>query len=308
MGVLRSAVIVNPTKCDEAGLRTALEAQLAEAGWPAPTWAATTTEHTGRTQAQEAVAAGAQVLFVGGGDGTVMECAGALAGTPVALCVLPLGTGNLLARNLRLPTDIAGAISAAVDGERRRIDVGRVGERCFTVMAGIGFDARMMDDAPEALKARTGAFAYAVSALRHLRGEYMHVDITLDGGTPLRRRARSVLVANMGDLQAGVRLLRKAEPDDGVLDVAVIAPRTLRHWLTMSVSILLHRRRVPHMDVFTARTVGIQATRPQARELDGDVIDSNRELAVAIDAGALVVCVPREQAGTSAGQGETGSA
>lgn len=294
MEAVRSAVVVNPTKCDEDALRAEVVARLAEVGWPDPLWLATTAEETGRKQAEEAVAAGAQVLFVCGGDGTVMECVGALAGTPVALCVLPLGTGNLLARNLRLPTGIPEAIAAAVDGARCRIDVGRVDGRCFTVMAGIGFDARMMDDAPEALKARTGAFAYAVSALRHLRGEHMHVDITLDGGEPLRRRARCVLVANMGSLQAGVQLLRKAEPDDGVLDVAVIAPTRLRDWLTMSVSLLLRRQRVPHMEVFTARTVGVRATRPQPRELDGDVLEPSRELAVAIDPQALVVCLPSD--------------
>jgi YegS/Rv2252/BmrU family lipid kinase len=293
MGGLRSAVIVNPTKCDEASLRAKVEAQLAEAGWPAPLWSATTAEKTGREQAEAAVAAGVQVLFVSGGDGTVMECVGALAGTPVALCVLPLGTGNLLARNLELPTDIPGAVAAAVGGVLRSIDVGRLDDRCFAVMAGIGFDANIMDDAPEALKARTGAFAYAVAALRHLRGEHMHVDISLDGGEPMRRRARCVLVANMGNLQAGVQLLGKAEPDDGVLDIAVIAPHTLGHWLTMAASVLLRRRRVPHMEVFTARSVDIRATRPQPRELDGDVIERGADLSIEVQPRALLVCVPR---------------
>lgn len=293
MGVLRTAVIVNPTKCDEAGVREKVEAELDAAGCPAPLWWTTTAEATGRQQAEAAVAAGVEVVFVCGGDGTVMECVGALAGQPVALSVLPAGTGNLLARNLNLPTDIAGAVSAALGGARRGIDVGRAGDRCFAVMAGIGFDADMMNDAPEALKARTGALAYAVSALRHLRGESMRVDIRIDGGTPMQRRARSVLVANMGSLQAGVQLLRTAEPDDGVLDVAVLAPRTLRHWLAMAASVLVRRRKVPHMELFTARSVRIRASRPQPRELDGDVIDAGSELAVEIVPRALLVCVPR---------------
>jgi YegS/Rv2252/BmrU family lipid kinase len=292
MGVLRTAVIVNPTKCDEMSVREKVEAELAAAGCPPPLWSATTAEETGRAQTEAAVAAGVDVVFVCGGDGTVMECVGALAGTPVALCVLPAGTGNLLARNLSLPTDIVGAVAAAIGGDRRSIDVGRVGQRCFAVMAGIGFDADMMNDAPEALKARTGALAYAVSALRHLRGESMLVDLSVDGGTPMRRRARTVLVANMGRLQAGVRLLRMAEPDDGVLDVAVLAPRTLRHWLAMAASVLVRRRTVPHMEILTARSVAIHATRPQPRELDGDVIEADRDLAVEILPSALLVCVP----------------
>lgn len=293
MGVLRTAIIVNPTKCDEASIREKVTAELAAAGCPAALWLPTTADATGRQQAEAAVAAGVHVVFVCGGDGTVMECVGALAAKPVALSVLPAGTGNLLVRNLNLPTDIAGAVAAAVGGARRSIDVGQVGERCFAVMAGIGFDADMMNDAPEALKARTGALAYAMSALRHLRGESMHVDISIDGGTPMRRRARSVLVANMGSLQAGVRLLRKAEPDDGVLDVAVLAPHTLRHWLAMAASVLVRRRKVPHMEIFTGRSVNVNATRPQSRELDGDVIDADRNLSVEILPQALLVCVPQ---------------
>lgn len=293
MGVLRTAIIVNPTKCDEASIREKVTAELAAAGCPAALWLPTTADATGRQQAEAAVAAGVQVVFVCGGDGTVMECVGALAAKPVALSVLPAGTGNLLVRNLNLPTDIAGAVAAAVGGARRSIDVGQVGERCFAVMAGIGFDADMMNDAPEALKARTGALAYAMSALRHLRGESMHVDISIDGGTPMRRRARSVLVANMGSLQAGVRLLRKAEPDDGVLDVAVLAPHTLRHWLAMAASVVVRRRKVPHMEIFTGRSVNVNATRPQSRELDGDVIDADRNLSVEILPQALLVCVPQ---------------
>lgn len=290
---LRSAVIVNPTKVDEAELRRKVEAGLKAAICSPPLWWTTTEDSTGREQTEEAVKAGVDVVFVCGGDGTVMECIGALAGTEVALCVLPAGTGNLLARNLELPTDLAGAVAAAVGGQRRRIDVGRVEDRCFAVMAGIGFDAYIMNDAPEALKARTGAFAYAVAGARHLRGEHMQVEISLDGGATLARRARCVLVANMGNLQAGVQLFSAAEPDDGVLDVGILAPHTLRHWLAMAVSVLVRRRKVPHLEVFTARSVDIRTTGSQPRELDGDVIEPGRTLSVEILPQALLVCVPR---------------
>ena len=121
----------------------------------------------------------------------------------------------------------------------------------------------------------------------------MRVNISIDGGTPMRRRARSVLVANTGRLQAGVRLLRKAEPDDGVLDVAVLAPDTLRHWLAMAASVLVRRRKVPHMEIFTARSVYIHATRPQPRQLDGDVIGTDHDLSIEVLPQALLVCVPQ---------------
>jgi diacylglycerol kinase family enzyme len=96
----------------------------------------------------------------------------------------------------------------------------------------------------------------------------------------------------MGNLQAGVRLLRQAEPGDGVLDVAVLAPHTLRHWLALAASVLVRRRNVPHMEIFMARAVDVHAPRPQPRELDGDVIDTDHDLSVEVLPQALLLCVP----------------
>jgi len=100
-------------------------------------------------QTRQAVQAGAEVIFACGGDGTVAACASELAGSDVALAVVPSGTGNLLAANLKLPTRAADGVAAATAHGRRRIDVGVAGNRCFTVMAGMGFDAQMLRDTSE---------------------------------------------------------------------------------------------------------------------------------------------------------------
>jgi diacylglycerol kinase family enzyme len=110
-----------------------------------------------------------------GGDGTVMACLGALAGTDVPVAVVPLGTGNLLARNLGVPTRLADALAVAVNGVDRRIDLGRVADQPFAVMAGIGFDAAMMADATEDMKRFAGWPASVASGLRHLRDPVMRV-------------------------------------------------------------------------------------------------------------------------------------
>ena len=86
-----------------------------------------------------------------GGDGTVKACVGELAGTDVALAVLPAGTGNLLAVNLGLSDLVEDGIAIAVAGGRRWLDVGMVGEHCFVVMAGMGFDAKMIGATSERL-------------------------------------------------------------------------------------------------------------------------------------------------------------
>nr|BFE72165.1 hypothetical protein GCM10020092_054660 [Actinoplanes digitatis] len=101
------------------------------------------------------------------------------------------------------------------------------------MMAGMGFDAQMLDATSDTAKAHIGWPAYVLGALRHLRDRPMRVTVRVDGGAPMRRRARSVLIANVGRLQGGVALLSEAQPDDGVLDVAILTPRTLRNWVAL---------------------------------------------------------------------------
>ncbi|NJP33405.1 diacylglycerol kinase [Micromonospora sp. HSS6-12] len=295
-GGLRSAVVVNPVKvADPDELRRTVDDVLAAAGWPEPLWFETTVDDPGQGQTAEAVRAGVDVVFVCGGDGTVMSCVSALVGTDVALAVLPQGTGNLLAANLGLSNDLAAGLGVAIERGRRLLDVGQVEERYFTVMAGMGFDAQMLAATSETTKKRIGWPAYVVGAARHLRDRPMRVSIRIDDQQPLRRRARSVLVANVGRLQGGVRLLTGAEPDDGYLDVAVLTPRTLRHWLALGWAVVRRQDRVPRMEVFRGRRVEITSNRPQPRELDGDLIEPGRTLKAEIRRRALWLCVPQPE-------------
>ena len=106
--------------------RGQVAAVCAGLGWAPPLWLPTTPEDPGTGQAREAVARGADVVIACGGDGTVRAVAQALAGTGVAMGLVPAGTGNLLARTLRLPTDVASATRVALTGDDRAIDVGRL--------------------------------------------------------------------------------------------------------------------------------------------------------------------------------------
>lgn len=290
----RSAVVVNPTKVTDLDeFRRTVDESLAAAGWPAPTWYETTAEDPGRGQTAQAVEAGAELVFACGGDGTVMACVTALAGTDVELAVLPQGTGNLLAANLGLSNDLAAGLQVAVERGRRRLDVGVVDDRCFAVMAGMGFDAQMLADTSETTKARIGWPAYVVGAAKHLRDRPMRLTIRIDDRPPMRRRARTVLIANVGRLQGGVRLLTDAEPDDGWLDVAVLTPNRVRHWLAMGWALARRQGSVPRMEVHRARKVVITSTRAQPRQLDGDLIAPGRTLTAEIKPESLWLCVPR---------------
>ena len=290
----RSAVIVNPTKVPDMDLlRRTIDAGLADAGWPEPQWFETTPEDAGRGQAAEAVEKGAELVFACGGDGTVMAVVTALAGTDVAMAVLPAGTGNLLAANLGLATDAATGIEVALEGGRKRIDVGVVEDHCFAVMAGMGFDAQMLEGTSETAKKRIGWLAYVGGAVKYLRNRPMRVRIVLDGGTPMPRRPRTVIVGNVGRLQGGVRLLSEASPDDGKLDVAILSPRTLGHWVTLGWAVIRRRQRIPRMEVYRAERVEIISNHVEPRQLDGDLIEPGRTMKIHVRHRALLLCVPQ---------------
>jgi undecaprenyl-diphosphatase len=301
----RSAVVANPAKVKEGGPQhQQIHAALASAGWPKPLWLETTWEDPGGGQTRQALQAGAEVIFACGGDGTVAACASELAGTSAALAVVPSGTGNLLAANLGLPTRPANAVAAATAGGRRRLDVGVAGDRCFTVMAGIGFDAQMLRDTPETLKARLGWPAYVIAAARHLCETPMRVTISLDHAPPFTRQARTVLVANVGRLQGGLQLLPGATPDDGLLDVAVLMPPRRRSWLPLAWSLIRHRPTAPVLETFQARHVEIHSDTEQPRELDGDLIEPASTLTAAVRPAALWVCVPQPPASNASASSE----
>jgi len=291
-GPLRSAVVINANRVEGADeLRSAITGQLVDAGWPEPLWLETTAEDPGLGQSRQAVEDGVDVVFVCGGDGTVRAVVEGLAGSDVALAVLPGGTGNLLAANLDIPTNVPDGVATALARGRRQVDIGEVDGQAFAVMAGMGFDANMVGDAPTALKAKAGSVAYVVSALQHLADDEMRVEVRVDDQAPLRRHARSVLVGNVGRLQGGVDLLPDAQADNGQMDVAIIAPRNLGHWVQLAVAVLLRRQRVPRMEVLRGSRIRVRSTRPQPRQLDGDVIDPSRTLVATVRPGALWVCV-----------------
>ena len=290
----RAAVVFNPTKVtDLAALKKRVEPFMASNGWEPPLWLETTAEDPGIGMCRQAVDEGCDVVFVAGGDGTVMAAATAMASSGVPLAILPVGTGNLLARNLDLPlNDETACLRIGIAGRDRAIDVAGVADRKFVVMAGLGFDAAIMRDAPEGLKKAVGWPAYVVSATKHLRGRGMRVTITLDDGTPLQRRVRTVVVGNVGKLQGNIPLLPDAKPDDGVLDIVVISIRNVLDWVRVGGRVM-RRADVPdrRMERFTAKHVLIEASHTQPRQLDGDVIEPGKLMDIHIEPGALTVRV-----------------
>jgi diacylglycerol kinase family enzyme len=133
-----------------------------------------------------------------------------------------------------------------------------------------------------------------VSALRQLRYPAVTVEISVDGGPPLRRRARTVVIGNVGFLQGGIPLLPDASIDDGELDVVVIAPRRSLGWLPLVARVMSRGRRTDEsLDRMTGRRVVVRAERATPRQLDGDPVPPGREIRAQVLAGTLLVRVPR---------------
>ncbi len=294
------AVILNPIKIADADafkVRVALATRAA--GWDEPLWFETTVDDAGASMARAAVAAGADVVAAAGGDGTVRVVCAEMAGTGVPVGVIPAGTGNLLARNLGIPLGQGEALDTVIHGQDRAIDVVAVdGDHLdatrFVVMAGLGLDAAIMDGAPDALKARLGWTAYVLAGARHLRYPATRFDISIDGAEPVRRRARTVVIGNVGLLQAGIPLLPDALIDDGLLDVVVIAPRRLFGWVPLALRVFTRGKRTDALlDRFTGRSVVLTVPIATPRQLDGDTVGPGTELRASIEPGLLLVRVPR---------------
>ena len=261
----RVAVIFNPVSAGDrvAERKRELVEALTAAGADEVLVEETTEEDPGRGGTERAMARRADVVLAVGGDGTVMACVSALAGSPTPLAVLPTGTGNLLATNLDLPSDLEGAAEVVLRGHRRRLDVGALdgddGDR-FVVMSGMGFDAAMLRDADPAMKHRFGALAYVLSSLRQIARLPTEYRITLDRLPPFSRVGQGVLVGNLGRLQGGLEVLPGAEPDDGLLDVGVLQTRSLADWLRLAGRVLLRRHSDgpagPPLEVETLRRTG----------------------------------------------------
>ena len=288
------AFVVNGSLVHGGGRLLALcREAAARHGWRAE-FLVTEKAEAGVTAANSAALDGIDLVVAVGGDGTVRGCAEGLAKTGVPLGIVPHGTANLLARTLRVPAHPRAALAVALDsgGVDRTIDLAVADDVPFTAMAGMGLDAAVVGGTR--LKHQFGWLAYAMSGAVHLTLPPTRFSIRLDGGAPVERTARSVVVGNSGLLPGGFSLLPDARPDDGLLDVGVLAPRGPFGWPRVAARVLAHSHHEDRMlERFQARQVEIIASAPLPREIDGELVTTSRSLTVSVQPGALTVRMPR---------------
>ncbi|GAB2547639.1 diacylglycerol/lipid kinase family protein [Leucobacter ruminantium] len=314
----RIGIVWNPSKVEEAELRDALSVALAESPGHEEAdclWFETTVDDPGQGAAAEALEQGCDLVIAAGGDGTVRAVAERLGESGAAaaeLGLVPLGTGNLLARNLGVPLgDARAAFALALAGTASPLDLGEVRSRTadgaeerrgFVVMVGFGIDAQMIVETDDELKAKAGWLAYVESLGRAASStEVVEASLSLDGGDPSPVPAHTLLVANCGSIQGGITLLPDAAPDDGELDLLVLSADTAGAWFDTMKNMMwdngLKRlvagggtaessESTTHL---RAREVRVELPEPLAFEIDGEDVGEVAAFEVRILPGALRV-------------------
>ena len=234
-------------------------------------------------------------VFTLGGDGTAMEVVGALAGTGTPVGLLPGGTGNLIARSIGVPLGVRAAVRALLGGAYARIDLGRLGSgRRFAFAAGVGIDARMIEETPATLKRRLGVLAYALAASRALLGRQTFLARVEVDGEVVEREASAVFVANFGAVLndlfhfgPGIRY------DDGVLDVCVFSPGSVRD--TARIMYRLFRKDFRSDDCILyrpGRTIRVETEPPRRVQADGELLEPT-PFVVTVEPLAASLLMPR---------------
>ena len=291
-------VIINPAsgQGDQGELRKKVEARLEEDGLPFEA-----RETQGEGDALEwAQTTDADLVIVSGGDGTVMETMSGLIKNErdIPLAQLPGGTANLLARALGIPIEAEKALDVALEGVAVPLDVGYLPERdrYFAIVAGAGWDARMIEDAPREIKNRLGFFAYIVSGVKHLFTLHRS-DVTLSvDGTEHHFRAHTVMLINVGEIAGTDIKMGDSNPHDGKLDLAIVTPNTLS-----GIARLVFRLATGQLEnyrdlrTFSAERVRVTADPPLEVQIDGETLGETPFEAEVVPSGALLV-VPRDYA------------
>lgn len=289
-------VVLNPKggQADPAALRQALSRHCPPSVWHVRIYEVTDNEDLA-TAVHEAVRDGYSVVAAAGGDGTVSSVANALIGTGVPLAILPVGTGNALARELGLPMALDRACALiAGDHQIRVIDVMQVGDRYCLLNVSAGLSAISMRETTGESKHRYGMLAYLLTALRALAGfQPRRYNLEVDG-TPITARASDVLVVNGSTPVASLRRVGPSlQLDDGILGVHIVRARTLLDYVA-SLWVMLWRREGQDRRVrmYSAHSsVKLDAQPTAVLQADGDALGET-PVTINLVRWALEVIVP----------------
>ncbi len=246
--------------------------------------------------ARRGAALGYRAVVAAGGDGTIAEVITGLAGTAVPLGIIPQGTGNQLASNLGVPSDVERAVHTVVYGTPAPLDLGQLADgRFFALMAGAGWDAEVMSIATRELKDRWGFGAYLFAGLRVAVTPPSSRFRIIADGEEFEIRAASVMIANVGQLiypllPVELRIGPGVSFHDGLLDVCIFAPRNLPDVATVLWRLASRRFFGDDRLVYLqARHIRVDADPPLVTQVDGDPAGETPLEARAVPGGVRVL-------------------
>lgn len=304
-------VVLNPSKLDnqarfEERIRSAIEKRQPGASvhfYP------TTVEDPGFGQAKQAVADGCSVIIAAGGDGTVRLVAAGIADSDAHMGIIPMGTGNLFARNISVPLeDIEGAIEVALEGTPTKIDLGWLGHgdsqsaaesaehEPFLVIAGYGFDAVVMERADSRLKKYVGWLAYVVAGAPYLVGRGQEILLELDRRRTRPLRARTVMIGNVGRLPGGFTIMPGADASNGSLEILALDWKGAAGFGQIVTELVAPEAkslaRISAKRTFQARRMRAETAKPLPVQVDGDYLSEATHLHAHVQPHALTVRTP----------------
>jgi YegS/Rv2252/BmrU family lipid kinase len=241
--------------------------------------------------AREAAAQLVDVVVANGGDGTINEVVNGLAGSDTALAVLPGGTANVWAKEIRVSKNAAKAMRIVLSGRRERIDLGVANGRRFLLMAGVGLDAAIIPRVNPWLKRRAGALAYILAgAVTAIQTRPWDAEMNLDGA-PANTQLYWLVAGNTRNYGGLVHITRCARARDGRLD-GVLMRRGGMHLIPDGVRLLFGRHeKSPNISYRVAREISIE-TSGIPFQLDGDRCGET-PVRLSVEPAALTVIVPQ---------------
>ena len=249
----------------------------------------------GRRKAEGAVRDGVDALIVVGGDGMVNSIGSALVGTPVALGVVPTGSGNGFARHFGIPLDLPGAVRALARSRRRAIDVGAANGRPFFVTCSLAWDAAIVRGF-EAFPFR-GIVPYVFAAASELIAyEPQPFEVALDG-EPAQVFADPVIftLANLTQYGGGAQIAPQARSDDGQMEMVVVLRQDLPLVLVNEARLFNGTLdRLPQVLTRRFRTLTVRRRRATPIQLDGELVEAGAEVEIRLLPQTLSVLVPEE--------------
>ena len=319
------AFIVNPSKPGAGEIVGQIRRFFNERDLGKPMFIETQIDKDGKACAIEAMNRGADAIIAVGGDGTVRTAASAVAGTDRPFGIIPIGTGNLFARNMGIPiADVDAALTVATSHGSRKVDMGRLRlldskepdrKHAFLIIAGIGFDAAMIDDTDPTLKKNISWLAYFVGGVKNLFKPKYHGDITIsdvDGVEQVSTNVsfRTFMAGNCGQIP-GFALMPEASYNDGILDFELIdTSGGLIGWVNLFGDVVHQTitRRAGQNPLSTNSSVdqtqGIKAEirleKPALAQVDGDLLGKTAHIEFTVEHQALCIRVPEPAAITSA--------